>query len=345
MKTELPLAASPIIGMQHLAYPLNILLNYKECLPWFHSDYVQIQYDEALSTFTFYKKDFFDIPWLSWQLLKKNTFYCCGKDLSDFVVEFLRNGWYFCSSFDEYFVPDRKSFKKEHFIHDFMIYGCDTDGRQFQILGFDQHGDFTTTIISFEELPRAVFFENTLGLEWVNNMCFFSKKRNYKFEFDKELLQQYLGDYLVGKNTWERVRCLGNPLSGHRFGINIYPLLREYFAKLATDCIEYDIRPLHLLYEHKKCMVIRLEYIASSIFSEFDKNILEDFRQLEMQSLKLRNIQMKYELTGKRALLGQIEDELGMLEKTDYNATSRFLEKLILSQSDPTLKGEVLNHA
>ena len=40
---KLPIKRPPIIGYQYFAYPLAVIFNYNDCLPWFYCNFIQLR--------------------------------------------------------------------------------------------------------------------------------------------------------------------------------------------------------------------------------------------------------------------------------------------------------------
>jgi hypothetical protein len=169
---QLPIAESPIVGLQCLAYALCILLNYKECLPWFYSNYIQlVWHSDFTSQLTFYPNWFNTNPMLDVQVLKKDTIKVNNINIHNFIMNCINHKSYFYAAFDEFHVPHRPSYGNRHFYHDFMIYGYDSIQKEYMLLGYTDRRIFEKTKISFAQFEKA-FFSYTFETvkEMVSNM-------------------------------------------------------------------------------------------------------------------------------------------------------------------------------
>ena len=109
---HLPIAVSPISCLQYLSYPLNILANDDDYLPWFYSNYIQLIWNKDLSPLlTFYYHgdvpDCRNILWIDYQDFHKNIFALNNIDICSFIVNSINEGWYFYTSYDEFYIPDK----------------------------------------------------------------------------------------------------------------------------------------------------------------------------------------------------------------------------------------------
>ena len=102
----LPIAKSPIVGLQYLSYPLNILLCEEDTTPWFYSEYIHLMwYTDCQGHFTFCNKDYLRtpniFPHLDYQSFDKKLITNLNIKIDDFIKSSINNGWYIISSFDE----------------------------------------------------------------------------------------------------------------------------------------------------------------------------------------------------------------------------------------------------
>jgi hypothetical protein len=156
----LPIAKTPIIGLQYLAYPLCVLLNYEECFPWFYSNYIQLLWCRDFSPhFTFYTVT---SPWLITQSISKDTIKKNNISIHSLIKNCIDSNIYLHSTFDEFYVPNRRSYGKKHFYHGVMIHGYGQ--KEYYILGFSDRNIFETTKISFSEFEEAFFSKEFINV-------------------------------------------------------------------------------------------------------------------------------------------------------------------------------------
>lgn len=323
--TKLPIAESPVKGLQYLAYTLGILLNYEECLPWFHSNYIQLTWSsDFTSPLTFFPNWFSTNPWLDVQVFKKDIIKSNHINIHNLIKNCIDCRIYFYASFDEFYVPHRSAYGKSHFHHDFLIYGYDSIQKEYILLGYTDKQIIETTKISFTQFEEA-FFLNAVGTE---NVHLISKKEDFKYDFDLQLVYEMLDDYLNSRNSSERGRMYGNILTNRVFGLDIYKYLREYFELLIKSNIHWDIRALHILYEHKKCMVLRLEYLYNNNYIDDHSYLYDNYKYIENKTLEMRNLQLKYIITHDKSYLSKIVNTLFEIEQKEKKLLENLLDKV-----------------
>lgn len=324
---KLPMAESPIVGFQHIAYALGIILNDEESLPWYYSNYVQLVSGNSFATpITFYPNWFDTNPFLDVQAFKKEIMKFGNINLHSFIKDCIDNKTYFYSAFDEFYVPQRNYYGNHHFCHNFLIYGYDMAQQEYIMAGFDERRFYGTTTITFAQFEDA-FFSETSMREYVHLL---KRKEGYKYDFNLQLVCETLEDYLYRKNTSERYSnsIYGNIIADRHWGLDVYQRLSEYFGLLIGGNVLYDIRLLHVLYEHKKVMASRLKYMESSNYIDDCSYLHDGYRLLENKSMVMRNLQLKYSATLDNQYLKSIIDMLSQMELEEKELMEILIDKV-----------------
>lgn len=334
---RLPIAKSPIVGLQYLAYPLSIILNYEECYPWFYSNYIQLRWSRDLKNhLTFYFPGTEKIPemllnpWLDGQIMQKGTLESNDIDSIRLFIKSIDEGYYIYSWFDEFYVPKRLSYKKNHFIHDFMITGYNTDEKVFYLLGYSDRSLLETTKIKFEQLQEAMFSHNEKSGSWLHNeVTLLKKSDDCDYKFDLNHVCSSLEDYLLETDTSKNYSMFVRPNSELIYGMSVYEYLKKYFILLADKKITFSLNMIHILYEHKKCMSMRLEYMERTCGIKDIDSIKSAFADIENIALDARNLQIKYMMDYNPSTLLKINEKLNEMEPLEKQTIERLLEKII----------------
>ncbi len=223
---------------------------------------------------------------------------------------------------DEFYIPDRISYiRKIHFRHEIMIYGYDSDKSLFNVIGYNEKLKYTSSCVSFSEFESS--FLNSI--DKTNDIILMkakdSKSYNPSYEFDVE--------NVFSKNTSANFRSIGKPNKGI-CGISVYDqLIRYYQDILQNDSnVICDIKHFHLLYEHKKVMVSRLEYLMENNYIDTKNDLINEFRNLEYEALNKRNIIMKYNATRSKAQINTVIDSLHKMCNSEKKAIEDLLNAL-----------------
>lgn len=333
---KLPIAKSPIIGLQYLAYPLSIILNYEECYPWFYSNYIQLRWSKDLkSHLTFYFPGTEKIPemllnpWIDGQLMQKSTLESNNIDSIRFFINCIDEGYYVHSWFDEFFVPRRFSYRKNHFFHDFLITGYNEDEKLFYLLGYSNKSVFETTEIGFEQLQEALFSRHEETCSWLHNeVMLFKKTDSCTYNFDLNHVYSSLEDYLLKTDNSKDFAMFAKPNNELIFGRSVYEYLKKYFNLLNDNKIDYNLNMLHIFYEHKRCMSMRLEYMERNSVIKNISSIRSAYSAIEDIALDARNLQIKYMMDGNSRTLFKIIEKLDEMEPMEKQTIEVLLENI-----------------
>ena len=333
----LPIGAPPIIGYLHHAYPLSILSQNNSFLPWFFSHYIQLFCPLDISDgpdparkrkFNFYRPPNCDytcsprleMTYISRRIIDKNN-------LIAFIRDTIEQNEYVQICIDEYYIPEKSVYRKRHLIHEILICGYDDISSQTTTLGFNRQGDFAPSKVSYENLIRAYSDLNLTNHYDQAGICAFRYNSQPNCDFDKNLLTESLADYLLSSNTSERFRMLAPPIDGV-FGLNVYPCLINQCKALLSHPEWFDIRPLHILWEHKKCMLNRLQFMETSYYLNATASFSLSYRDIEKQAQILRMMMLKLRTTKNSAILIRIIDGLEKMACNEKNLLSSVLNML-----------------
>ncbi|WP_458125217.1 hypothetical protein [Paenibacillus sp. Z3-2] len=309
----------PIIVYQYRAFPLSITSNYSETLTWFYSNFIHLK-----CNLNFIKnKDDFDIdfiagniyggiPWLDYLETQHKT-----EDEHDLCMDILskiNEGYYYYSFVDEYYIPNRQAYKKFHNTHDLLIYGYDLSNNLFNVIGFNERMQYVESYVSFDDLAKALKFSEA------NYSNYIKKRENINYSFDKYNVIDKLEDYLFSNNCagnlskydfdnrTEHMRDLNHNLSNENwgFGVDVYTQLNLFFDALIAKEVNVDIRPLHCLWEHKKCMFNRINFFFQNRMI-YDSEIINSYQKVVSQAEVVRSLMLKYMLTNDISIITKIK--------------------------------------
>lgn len=318
---RLPIAEPLINGYPKHAIQLSILCQYKEALPWILNNYIQLNCSKDFLDlskqppvwFDFYFVDPKYVDSLMYiEKLSRTTVDILEKDILELIITSINSGLYVYTSVDEYYLPGTNAYKSRSQPHSILIYGYDTNSKTLNIGGFlrgntnvYKYGTYTVT---YEEFLQA--YNNLNYIDdydhYLNRIYLMKFNKSRKFEFDIVLVKELLGDYLHSKNSSERLRSFNNPTKDFNFGISVYENLRLFYGNLESNNNNFDIRPLHILWEHKKCMVERVSYMANHKYISESSLLISDLMEVERDSLNCRNLLIKYSATKNKEILSKL---------------------------------------
>lgn len=334
----------PIIVYQYRAFPLSITSNYSETLTWFYSNFIHLKFNlNFIENKGDFDIDFIagniygGIPWLDYLesdlALKHNTEE--QRNLYMEIISKINEGYYYYSFVDEYYIPNRPAYKKFHNTHDLLIYGYDLSNNQFNIIGFNKKMQYVESHVSFEDFMKGLSFSEAKYSSYLR------VKRNVDYSFDKANVIEKLEDYLFSNNCagkllkydfddrTEHMKNLNHNLLSENwgFGVDLYTQLNLFFDALIDKEIKFDIRPLHCLWEHKKCMLGRLHFFFQNHMIH-DSEIINSYQKIVAQADIIRSLTLKYMLTNDTSIHTRIKSIISELRINEINILNKVVKQL-----------------
>lgn len=349
--------APPITGRLRHAYPLSILSTDDAYLPWFHSNYIQL-FCPVVRGFAESHVDFFYSPhYPSMPLLGVERFdrslveETLRRDAGEFIAQCIDRGRYIGLYVDEFHLPGTSSYQRQHFLHRLLVYGHDiglrgAEGGRVEVLGFRDSGRYEPYAVGLQDIQRALhsgpLLEDADAASAghrppeVGRTCeiWLAHRRPWnRCVFDPQLVIEQLEDYLLARDTSARLRLLDTGYYGQESsGCQVYgSIIRR--VEHSKACPGYfDVLSLHVLWEHKKCMLGRIEYLERLGYLEAGQRLGPRFEEVREQAAILRMMMLKSSLSGDLSLIRRMVPRLEAMARD---------ERLVLEEVLGTLKAKV----
>lgn len=304
----------------YLRHPfiLSILLHDKRMHPWFYQAYVQmysqtdskgyvmLDYTELIfPQEAFCHLDFIEMETIGYEQYN-GRYKKFNENIIDHIIETVEQGSYVCICADEYYLEVKRTFKKDHFVHESLIYGYDSQNQKFLAVGFDRNSIFDK--IEFGYLEFAEAFES-------GKLCYKESAPYAKTDaivhmrpkitqtiFDLSVFIEDLSRYVSseedpGKTHFHLSESGVDTRSGAsiRFGLDVYDVVLHCLEEIMFGNICLDYRAFHLLAEHKKIMCERFQYVASQypvagdlidLFGQYSE-LAEMLEKLRLRTLEI----------------------------------------------------------
>ncbi|WP_349879204.1 hypothetical protein ABIH81_04865 [Micromonospora sp. HUAS YX12] len=314
----LPVGDPLAFGYQFYAFPLAIQAADSRTADWVLSNFIQVEFDrrgqECDVPFSFYLYDYAISPWL--EVVRGTRRWYSSSTMCDVIREGLTKGYYAYTIVDEYHIPNRESSGIEHFPHDILVHGFDHSTDSFTVLGFDQRMHFRSTSVGGAEFAKA--YARLDGPDMENAPVLFYRLRNQPdfgyqpitYELNLELIRRTIDEYLRSWDTSRHFEALRRPRDC-AYGLECYTLLENYLRSYATGQNPYDIRHLHVLWEHKRLMTARVRRIGE--VSRPLPDLEAAAERIESMSFALRNAMIRNHIRGERQDF--LDNAVGMLDR------------------------------
>ncbi|BBH22604.1 hypothetical protein Back11_39490 [Paenibacillus baekrokdamisoli] len=323
MKKLLPLTEPVSNCYQGSAFPLSVMGLHSGFKHWYVDKLIQLACPKELDEHV--DINFFDID----EICEVNSFMIKRRiqrallkkfniSLIDFIIETINMNNYVYLFVDDYYLSEKSYFyKKRHHDHDIFICGYDSNEQYFNLFGYYGDGIFGNFKASFSEIVQG--FENVQFESWrFQSHCddivlYQAIKDNQQNEnsnsFEYSSLKIMLEEYVESKDSSHKggIRCNKIHCSEFIYGVAIYDQFIALIDRKKTALEKLDIRDYHLLYEHKKLMSFRLEYLFERDFLQ-ERDIINEYREIEKKSVILKNVVLKYNITRKISDIEKIKD-------------------------------------
>ncbi|WP_128893903.1 hypothetical protein [Longirhabdus pacifica] len=317
----------PIIkGYLFYAFPLSIIGYNEQTSPWILSNFIQtnleMDYANSPIPYTLFSFDFKQSPWLKMEKITRKTLHHVQKDMLSTLKYFIDEQKYIYLYLDEYYIPRRRTYHQSHFLHENLIFGYDDDAQTFDVLGYDEKMIFKPIQISYEALMQsynsvedimhASMDQNTYSdsFDVFSTITLFERNPHASYAFNYKLVRESLTEYLNGSNSFERFASIKQPPSHCVYGMDCYSYIEKYFRSFLAGEVPYDIRFLHILYEHKLLMTKRIQYIHDHKWNGAHGNLLVQCQEIEDLALAMRNLFVRYSLHNHSKYVTSILDKL-----------------------------------
>ncbi|MGG4094491.1 hypothetical protein [Paenibacillus lautus] len=330
----LPVKYPPITSFTKHANILSIISTNDNYLDWFLSNYIQLWYRHDMKIMDFYMPALKDnCPLLYTQRINRdfvNT--SINKDTVEFFIDSIKTGYYISVVLDEYYIPPSRSYNKRHHPHETLIYGFDTEKETFNVADFYMNRKYQYETISFNEL-RNSYSAVTDSMDYLGAIYFHKIGNSNNYTFNINLVHVMTRHYLKGENSskffskYETAKT-----NGWEFGYNIYPYIFEHI-KLLENNEKANVRMLHVLQDHKKCMEMRIKFLLEK---SYIKNHAYDFinlsSNLTRKALILRNLGIKNNIKCSKKIIQEMKEtlkDIQLMEKELLINLSTEIDKVI----------------
>ncbi|MGI6669149.1 MAG: hypothetical protein ACOX4M_07055 [Acetivibrionales bacterium] len=314
---------------QH-AHLLSILSNYENTYDWIYSNYIQLYINRD------YKHNwgdfYFPLPyeirpsdsckWILTQKINRDLAETKWESFVHFVIDRINAGQYVHTMLNYYFVPFSIRYMRMNLHHDILIYGYDMSKEILFVSDFFNFGIYSYEELSFSDCLKAYNTYNlTTNPDYLNKMIYlytFNESCDYKFDIMNIL--NFIKAYINGTTPeyWELYNEYNKP--DIVFGIQVYESLSNYIGNVTSyDPHEIDIRPFHLLSDHKTMMCLRFRYLSEKGYYNVSDSLLADLYEIEARMKKLINIVLKCRISRDKSYKDKIQKELADIANKEFN--------------------------
>lgn len=343
-KKKLPVSEPLTSTWLYDAYPLSVLAaNGDKYLGWFMSNFIQVNANKDITNVkrhnVFLKFDGAvtnNAAYLNKQLISWTTFMNLGIDIHNYIKRHIDQGYYIQFQVDEYYTPNSWRYEDKHNIHDMFVYGYDDEKELYNVLCYNRQLIFEENTCPYKQF-EAAFKNNYLDKKenfWADRIYFYQYNENDHYSFNTKLVKNSLVEYLCSMNSFETLNRFYNQDLGLVYGIDVFDKILEHLSIVkeieATQTKRgepiLDPRIFRFLKEHKKIMMMRMEYINEHITDV--KELIMEYKEAERIAEKSHNVAIKYMISPNTNLLDMLYVYVEQLKKIDQIVLAKLVVKL-----------------
>lgn len=265
--------------------------------------------------------------WISTQKIHRDTVTTKWDSVIHFIIENINANNYIHTMINYFYVPLSDRYQKLQLHHDIFVYGYDLDREILYVSDFFKNGVYSQAEISFADFDLAFNTNHlTTNHDYLREMVYlYTFNGQHQDNFSADTLVNSIRNYFTKKTPeyWEMFNY-GGDRDKLDFGMQIYTTLINYVRETAEHKDMLDIRPFHLLYDHKKIMTLRFKYLYDHRhLNQLNQEHIDEFTAIELKAKIIVNVAMKYNLTRDT----RISESLQTLITNIENEESIFLER------------------
>lgn len=310
---ELPIILQKdVTSLFQYSLPLCAILAYPHMKSWYMNKYLDItgklcsnktvwfwtydsvDYIEENASNKIFNFEFYDL-----------SFSKSIRSLHSFILDAFNSSKYLIIFCDEFYIPTSAHYNKNHFVHEYLIYGYNTFTCSLSCIGFNKKGIYSTlkiNIVNFNNAFLSALTEYPTNNPIINKKAIISfkvpsetadQKYNNTFQIKDKLNKYSLSS--IDKNEIQMSPVYKIPLTPNEqviYGIDTYKLLIYDIKSLEYTSHDVDLRTFLLLAEIKKSVLLRLLYLQYKIpkllplIQTYKKEVNNKFEMLKLYFIK-----------------------------------------------------------
>lgn len=342
-KIQLPIEVQNNLNdILSIAFPICVLLAHKELYEYYLKHYIECYcYLKADGNLNYSLNNIFDYAGNKEEKsnILRQEYYDVDnlkhifkqKSCITFIKNLIKSDKYVISFMDEYYIPEREeTFGKNHFVHEYMIYGYNDFTMRFLVIAFDKNRVFRNFELNYEDVAKAIqqglIYYLRRNIDWIGNRFVIT----LQIDFTK----------FVQKNTESEILMkLKSYYKADEFGINTNDKFTKIYYGIETDIAFVDridnllasdgdvldfagddggYRMVHAYAQHKQCIQERIKYLVEKKFLDVNNysNIVIQAEKIRMLCLKIWkldghfNVQKKSLIKMKKMFIENHEQEM-----------------------------------
>ena len=277
-----------------------------------------------------------ECPYLITSLMTKQQIESYCGDIVDFIIKTIDLGGYVYGVFDEAKILSDVDVDYK-FPHELFIYGYDIDGEGFYVGDFTFKDKYAHNKLTFEDVRKGydvitasddhMFkddYKGTRGLYVI-----FKNTDTCYYDVDTVLIRDTLREYLNSQDTKNHFRMMRNRFDDTTFGVEVYDkVLDRLNYQMSLEEPDFDVRALHVMYDHKVLMLERIKYLMANGFLNYDEDLIRNYEEVVKNMLAARNLLLKISLNGNTSEASRFKTYFNIAKEKEVAVLLEVLSRL-----------------
>lgn len=328
----------PIVEPLVTAYPyhgnlLSILQanDVERTLPYILDNYVGLYISDFPHEM---KMDFYvglywkNCPFIHYQRMDRTIINRKWASFSEFVIDYIDEGMYVYLLANHYYLPPSSWYLENYCVHDLFISGYDLNKKVCYVSDNFLNGKYSTHEVKFEDLNRAY---SSLRAEddWLYGVEAVKYRDSRVHWFDSVMIRNKLTKYINSSNLALEMRHPGEYWkTGYLFGMSVYDKLLDHITWLEQQQTNTkDIRPFHVLYEHK-IVLQQLFNKLSDLGTLHSNDYKVPMDEIIQKAYLLRNHYLKFLRNNDMKLIILMKDTIVDIRKQEFAMIQQVIEHI-----------------
>lgn len=334
----LPVTCPLITSYTAYANLLSILSVNNKTEGWIFSNFVNLWAQTTITGDTPFRFSYWQLwdtcPFFTTSKIYKDFIFNEYENVIDFLISSLSLGYYVFLNYDMYYIPHTKSYMKEHSMHQLFIFGFDKNNEQFHIADFFYDSKYSFEVSSFNDVESAIISCANTDEDY---KIYLYKFQDATYNFEAGMFIKNINDYLNSTYTilnYEDVLLYPEEKESMKngeivFGMAYYERIINVLHLQISDNIQYkDIRPFHILYDHKQIMINRLDFLKNhGLIKNFDI-LFKRFQDIKNCCLIIRNLYIKFLASSNKSTLNKIINILNEVKVAETIALKDLINEI-----------------
>ena len=289
----------PVRCYQFYAYPLHSIFLCEDAYNWYFSNYINYK------LFTYndiaIQSNNMDLKYIAPRYNEFSSFVTktihrdifsrfFEKNFRDFIRCYINQDCTISFFVDEFYIPGRARYNKEHKAHQLLVIGYDFQNDQVKIIGYDASYSYSISYI-----PVACLTKGFLCCPFVNqlseNITIYQVNDIEKtYDLDIEMFKSELSEFYHSINSYCPEVAVNYRTYKIDFGLQCYKTMKEFFVNPSYYTKNHPM--FYMICEHKANIVKKLQHLQIKTGINLEESIIE-YQSIHMLAKRILQFFLK----------------------------------------------------